>query len=425
MTIILSDKRLGLVFIGAVFFLPLALEVAVALLLLVFFGWLIRTIWTGRLEIRRTNLDLPLLGFFLLSAVSITQAPQWYESWYNWSYLFGRYVLIYFLTVHVLQPGLPYRQLLYAMLGAAVIVSLYGIFQYVTGIDTSGNRWVDNVQFPWLKTRAFSTLGNPNILAGYLVMCVGLASGILFAPLKTKARVAVAAAISVFLVCIAVTFSRGAWVALGVMGVSAAMLRGRRAVVWCLVVLLVAVSAVAFVQADAMERLRSIANPSDSSSYLRFLLWESTWDMIVVKPWLGWGWASFPTICPDYNTYVREENSTIYHAHNTFLHYASEIGIPGMLFFAWAWIRMMVNFFQSRALMIGEGDGIFAGAAFKALVGLLAYCMADHIIFNTQVGMIFWMFLGCAGRMGEQTSSSYWVKKKFGGLAGIFSQGSN
>src|SRR5699024_12247429 len=39
--------------------------------------------------------------------------------------------------------------------------------------------WVDNDAFPELKTRVISTLVNPNILGGYLVLVISLITGLL------------------------------------------------------------------------------------------------------------------------------------------------------------------------------------------------------------------------------------------------------
>lgn len=44
--------------------------------------------------------------------------------------------------------------------------------------------WVDVEQFPELKTRVFSTLSNPNLLAAYLSMSICIAIGIILDKLK-------------------------------------------------------------------------------------------------------------------------------------------------------------------------------------------------------------------------------------------------
>lgn len=56
-------------------------------------------------------------------------------------------------------------------LGVSLLVSAIGIAQKIFGVTAEGI-WVDPAQFPDLKVRVFSTLVNPNILAGYLVLVV-------------------------------------------------------------------------------------------------------------------------------------------------------------------------------------------------------------------------------------------------------------
>ncbi len=62
-------------------------------------------------------------------------------------------------------------QLIMAFFAVSVLVSVIGIAQKVFGVTAEGI-WVDPKQFPDLKVRVYSTLVNPNILAGYLVLVI-------------------------------------------------------------------------------------------------------------------------------------------------------------------------------------------------------------------------------------------------------------
>lgn len=64
------------------------------------------------------------------------------------------------------------------VLGMSLFVSVYGIVQHFTGVVPT-EAWVDNDAFPELKTRVISTLVNPNILGGYLVLVISLITGLL------------------------------------------------------------------------------------------------------------------------------------------------------------------------------------------------------------------------------------------------------
>ena len=69
-------------------------------------------------------------------------------------------------------------QILSVFLGMSLLVSGYGIVQHFTGVVPT-EAWVDNDAFPELKTRVISTLVNPNILGGYLVLVISVATGLL------------------------------------------------------------------------------------------------------------------------------------------------------------------------------------------------------------------------------------------------------
>ena len=62
-------------------------------------------------------------------------------------------------------------QLMGAFLAVSALVSLIGIAQKALGVAGEGI-WSDPDQFPDLKVRVYSTLVNPNILAGYLVLVI-------------------------------------------------------------------------------------------------------------------------------------------------------------------------------------------------------------------------------------------------------------
>jgi putative inorganic carbon (HCO3(-)) transporter len=133
-------------------------------------SWLIRCIIAKKFIFRRTILDIPLLFFLgsqLISTVlSIDPATSWlgYYSRFNGGFLSTLcYSLLYWAFVSNLDRKSTLRTL-YLVLTSALIVSLYGILEHF-GIDK--NVWVQDVQL-----RVFSTLGQPNWLAAYLVALI-------------------------------------------------------------------------------------------------------------------------------------------------------------------------------------------------------------------------------------------------------------
>ena len=227
------------------------------------------------------------------------------------------------------------------MLTSAAMVALYGFYQYLFGVNISVNEWVDGQQFPDLKLRVFSTLENPNLLAGFLVTMMAIGASMGYKATTIKGRVILFGLVLMLGTCLVLTYSRGAWLSLlAVIGVYG-MLCNRK-IFWLLILLPVAV----LCGHDAiLERIMSIINPTDTSSTLRMALWESTIAMIMDKPLLGIGWGSYWLVYPEYDFFLNNANVKIFHAHNMYLNIAAEIGIPGLLcfyplcmdIFVWLW----------------------------------------------------------------------------------------
>ena len=387
--------------LGGVFFLPLFLTVAVALLSVAGMMLLGRMVWSGKFSIHRTPLDLWVAGFVVLAAVSVSQSVYAKEGWYNYFCLVGLYILVYVLITQSVGSKADGKRIIMAILASSAVVCVWGLWQYNAGIDVTAERWIDDAQFPGLKTRVFSTLGNPNILAAFLIMVVGLASGWVLGIGQRKISLALISLSGLAVVCILLTYSRGAWLTLGVMAVLIAAVWKHWT--WKMVAAgaLITAGLWAAAQESFLTRLLSIRgmfNSADSSVALRWALWESTLAMVQEHPWLGLGWGSYRFVYPEYDFFVQNESVIIYHGHNTLLSLAAEIGIPGMLCFAILWGMSVV-----RALLAmknaDKGDkGLYFGIAL-ALLGMAAFSLTDHVLFNIQVAAVFWALVALTAHL--------------------------
>ena len=402
--------------LGGVFFLPLCLNAALTLLLaagLLFAG---RMAWTGEIVIRRTKLDPWLAGFALLAAASAPGSIFAYESWYNYYHLVTLYLLVYFLVVQTTLDETDLHQVVSAILASAAIVCVIGLFQYAVGVDVTAERWIDGDRFPQLKTRVFSTLGNPNVLAAFLVMILGIAVGWSTDQSRGGCRIALRLLTLLTLVCLALTFSRGAWVAAGAMLLISAGVWRRPGPRFLLGIILV-MAALAFLAHEALTvRLLSIFgmfHSHDSSVALRWALWESTLAMITEQPWLGIGWGVYCYVYPYYDFFVKNDTVMIYHAHNTILSLAAEIGIPGMLCFVTACGTAAAK--MLRQLNTAAGNRGLPFGMLLSMAGLAIFSLTDHVLFNLQVMAVFWALLAVAACMPDNSRSSrpaYWLYKK-------------
>ncbi|MDR7867200.1 MAG: O-antigen ligase family protein [Sporomusaceae bacterium] len=373
--------------VAVAFFLPLSLNAVSVFLALGVLLWVARMAADRHLDFKPTPFDGAIALLVALSAASILAAPDRWLSFYNYYHLMGRYILLYYLVVNNFHSLDQLKRLVQAILASAGLVVVYGLYQYVQGVDISAFEWVDGEQFPLLKMRVFSTLQNPNLLAGFLVIIAALAAGLGLNAEDRRCKMAYLALIVALLVCLVFTYSRGAW--LSVLAVVAAygVLYSRKTF-WLLLFVPVVVVAGHDV---LMERLMSIVNPTDTSAMLRIALWESTLAMIADRPLFGIGWGAYSLVYPAYDFFINDPDTIIYHAHNMYLHLAAEIGVPGLLVF----LALMIGHAR-LALAMAENaanrwvSGLMLGVL-AAVIGLAVGGLTDYILFNPQIAMLFWL----------------------------------
>ncbi len=280
-------------------------------------------------------------------------------------------------------------QLMGAFLAISLIVSLIGLAQKVFGVTAKGI-WVDPVQFPDIKVRVFSTLVNPNILAGYLVLVIAYCTAFFN---QTKAykkwRLTFLLTGLLAVLCLLYTYSRGNWVACAVMLLAFCVLFCRKAFI---PVLGGGAAALALGGTAVLHRLESIRGGygGDTSIALRMAYLKSTKWIIEEFP-LGVGWYGYRFVYPTYNFYLADKSVIMYHCHNIFLNVWAELGLHGLLAFLVVWFGIFVPAawrlaYHGRELWLrAMGRGYVL-----ATVGIAVGGLTDHVYFNTQMGLLFW-----------------------------------
>ena len=433
--------------LAEVFFLPLSPSVATVALLIGIVGTVMRFYVDKEFHFRHLRFDVPAVLFVAVSGLSVLSSPDRGFSFYNYYNLVGVYMLTYLLIgQNVREPG-QMKSILRMACAAAVIVLLYGYYQFLFGIDISSMKWVDGDAFPELRKRVFSTWENPNILAGYLDIIICLAFGLFMKCRDRERRILLGAFMLAAAACLAMTYARGACLVIAVILAGYGVLRDRRVLVACIVVV-----AVLFALDPMLyERITSVFTKVDTSTEMRLAFWESTVAMIQDHPFLGIGWGAYWMVYPEYDFYLQGANVLIVHAHNIYLNYMAEIGIPGAVAFFWFFFGTMIMalhmhfpadagdaaeemtpFGKYRApfrwdrlwhdwkehdILAGLSLGIGLAVLSVALNGL-----TDDLLFNIPSSMLLWMLAALAGALScmcpekvdtaeKETSGNAFLKK--------------
>ncbi|KKU25073.1 MAG: hypothetical protein UX37_C0031G0011 [Microgenomates group bacterium GW2011_GWA2_46_16] len=137
-------------------------------------AWIAKSITQRELRVARTPLDIPILLFLSSQLLSSFFSIDPHVSWFGYYSRFNggmlsivSYVLLYYAFVSNLANGANLTNLIKLALATGAVVALYGVAERL-GVDK--HLWVQDVQ-----NRVFSTLGQPNWLAAYLVALAPLA----------------------------------------------------------------------------------------------------------------------------------------------------------------------------------------------------------------------------------------------------------
>ncbi|PKG65941.1 MULTISPECIES: O-antigen ligase family protein [Pseudoalteromonas] len=242
--------------------------------------------------------------------------------------------------------------------------------------------------------RLFGSFSHPNIFAFYLVLITTLC----FFCIKTRLfifskqfirRVKIILFIS--LICLVMTKTRSAWLALIIMFSVYALLVERRYLLYLFLSLLILL-----LIPEVQDRVLDIFSGSgvDSldvgeslNSYeWRKVVWFASWDYIAERPFLGHGYDTFSYYFLDF---FPLEESKGFDAHNAYVQITFDMGFLGLLayllIFTFILKRLLIQFKKDK-----RGTSIIIGLVISYLVA--GY--SDNMLFYLSYNWYFWGLLG-------------------------------
>lgn len=233
--------------------------------------------------------------------------------------------------------------------------------------------------------RAVSTSVDPNVLGGLMILVAGLTAPQVFAARPVLDRRFVVAGLAAMFLCLVLTFSRGAFLGLGVALVVIAFVKYRR------LLPLLMVGALLFwflpLTQDYIQHLLDAFAGADRATQMRLGEYKDAFTLISRYPLFGVGFLG----SPDLDTYIGV--SSVY------LLMAEQMGLVGVAVFL---LTMGLYLFQSAQAWL-EGLGrdtqlapILLGLC-AALIGAMTAGVVDHYFFNLDFPhsvTLFWMMVG-------------------------------
>ncbi len=342
--------------------------------------------------------------YWVIAAVATVQSPVRRAAFEGFTKL-TLYLVLFALMARVLRSPRIRSWVIAVYLHVALLVSVYGWQQKILGVKPLAT-WADPDSPLAGATRAYSYLGNPNLLAGYLVPAIMLSAVAFFAWRGILPKALALTMVATNVGCMLWTYSRGGWIGTLVGGFvlafllfhwwSVALPRFWRVTALPIVVGSLAgivLLAVLFVE-PLRDRVSSMfVGRGDSSNNFRINVWMSVIQMIKAHPILGIGPGNdaFNLVYP---TYQRSRYSAL-SAYSIPLEIAVETGIIGLTCFIWLLtVTVHIGWVQLQQLrQVRSREGLWLIGAIASLFGMLSHGLVDTVWYRPQVNTLWWLML--------------------------------
>ena len=379
------DIKIGI--IAAIVSLPFLPDMR-SLLFMIYlvFIFLFNNIFGEGYTIKQSFVHVPIVVFILAIIIATVTSLDPMGSFRDLAIHLSALGLL-FIMVNSVNSKNELNVMLTAFVFTATLVALYGIYQYLVGVELDP-AWVDKAINPDITIRVFSVFGNPNILAEYLIMSIPV-SVALFWNSKRLIKKLIFLLTSMILVgTLVLTISRGGWIGFA-FGIFVFMfLVEQRLLLLCIPA---GVLSVFVLPQSIINRIQTIGNLTDSSNAWRITTWQVTTD-IIRDHWVagvGFGYIPFKKT---FETYIRTMSTS--HAHNTYLEIAAELGIVGiMLFIILIFViykYAIINSKKSKDKYIK----IITAGLLGGIASLLFQGLVEHVLYMPKIIITFWIMIG-------------------------------
>ncbi|MFE5404447.1 O-antigen ligase family protein [Streptomyces sp. NPDC056580] len=302
----------------------------------------------------------------------------------------GRYLQIFVLVpaavLLLVRDRRDFRLLAWSLVALALWQGLLGVHQYVTGTGAS---------YEGEDVRAVGTFGASDVMGMATVVSFGLvcAVGLALGRAPVRERWAAAACAVALLPPLALSFSRGAWIATVVtVAVQLALAGPRRALrvgaaaVAAGVVLVGGFGLGTAMLQERFDSITQVADAPDQSVTDRYTMWAAATDMWREHPLTGVGLKGFPEYRDGHASLALSSGSdtagagaafhrqALLSPHNMYLLVLGEQGLLGLLGLAGGWLALLVcalrNLWRTRRSRGGRECALIA-------CGLLVWQLVD------------------------------------------------
>ncbi|MGA2019083.1 MAG: O-antigen ligase family protein [Candidatus Sulfotelmatobacter sp.] len=376
------------------------LEVGSVLLTLL---WLRKQWVAGELTIQGNPLFLPMavFGLLILVQVVLPGASSYRHDTISGALLYCAYAMLCFLSGQTLLRSSQARKIALVLAGYGLAIAAFSLLQ---GVAPNGKLY-------WLRTpkmggSIYGPYVNHNHYAGLMELLVPIPLVLSLSRLVgERERIAAGIASAIMVATVFLSASRGGMIAIFVELVIFAVIllrqkvpfvgrhRRMRFAVNIAAFLIVLVSLLTWLGGKQLvSRVSSISTETHTelSGGMRLSIDRDALRMFRIKPVLGWGLGTFPTVYPQFRSFYT--NFFVNEAHNDYLQLLCEMGLLGFGTMVWFLIVLYRRAIPQVKNWMSDVSGAVTLACILGTTGILVHSVLD---FNLQIpanAALFYVF---------------------------------
>ncbi|MCX8094056.1 MAG: O-antigen ligase family protein [Candidatus Goldbacteria bacterium] len=349
--------------------------------------------------IYKTPYNLLFFGFIILNIIGVIVVHN-YFLWANTLILNIFYFFLFLISLdYSLQNKNNYKKILVLILISNLIVSFYGLMQSC-GFDPL--RWQTD-----FSRRAASTLGNPNFLAGHLLLAIPFGISLFFSKRVPKS----VSIIIIIVLCSALILSqtRGAYIgfiaSLTIFFIlvskyekeSFVKLKTYSIVVFLMVFIILLLYII--INLEMRTKIKNALTLKDSSAKIRLSLWKNTMYLIKDNPLFGSGpgnfeikYAYYQYKSLKYKDFFDNDFYKSAHAHNDLLQIMGEYGLLASGFIVALFYLIFLN--GISILKTQNNAKFFIIGILSSVIGILIHGLFNFPLLIIPTASTFYILLG-------------------------------
>ncbi|MBI4363481.1 MAG: O-antigen ligase family protein [Candidatus Doudnabacteria bacterium] len=304
--------------------------------------------------------NLVVLLFVLSGIISTLVSPEPIKALGQLKAFIIEPVLFFYASVLIIKKESDFKLPLTMLSLSLLVISLFGLIQYVTLLGLPLRFW----GFGEGVKRIVSVFEYPNALALYLGPLLAFFLALIYSKSALINRKLLVWTTGLGLIALALTFSRGAWLA--VLAVLAVLIGKKFSWKIAAAVLIIIITAIIFLQPGQRFSL------SDSSSQTRIELYQYAVSAVLANPLLGNGLHGFQAF-------------GVLYPHNIFLNFWLELGLLGLLSF------FGIISLSLKQYKIAPASLKLAAAMF--LLAVVVHGLVDVPYFKNDLSILFWFIV--------------------------------